>query len=58
MFFGCLFQDRFLIVLGSILGSILEPSGFPNGVYVGGFGGCGVGGVGEARMQLEAKRGM
>ena len=25
MFLGCLFQDRFLIVLGSVLGSILGP---------------------------------
>ena len=24
LFFGCLFQDRFLIALGSVLGSILE----------------------------------
>ena len=40
MFLGCLFQDRFLIVLGSVLGSILEPFGLPNGVYVEGFGGA------------------
>ena len=39
MFFGCLFQVRFLIVLGSVLGSILEPFGLPNGVYVEWFGG-------------------
>ena len=39
LFFGCLFQDRFLIVLGSVLGSIWEPFGLPNGVYVEGFGG-------------------
>ena len=39
MFLGCLFRDRFLIVLGSVLGSILEPFGLPNGVYVEGFGG-------------------
>ena len=37
MFLGCLFQDRFLIVLESVLGSILEPFGLPNGVYVEGF---------------------
>ena len=45
MFLGCLFQDRFLIVLGSVLGSILEPFGLPNGVYVGGFGGSGLGSI-------------
>ena len=39
IFLECLFQDRFLIVLGSVLGSILEPFGLPNGVYVEGFGG-------------------
>ena len=39
MFLGYLFRDRFLIVLGSVLGSILEPFGLPNGVYVEGFGG-------------------
>ena len=39
MFLGCLFQDRFLIVLESVLGSISEPFGLPNGVYVEGFGG-------------------
>ena len=38
LFFGCLFEDRFLIVLGSVLGSIWEPFGLPNGVYVEGFG--------------------
>ena len=43
MFLGCLFQDRFLIVLGSVLGSIWEPFGRPNGVYVEGFGGSGLG---------------
>ena len=45
MFFGCLFQDRFLIVLGSVLGSILEPLGLPNGVYVEGLGGSGLGSI-------------
>ena len=35
MFLGCLFEDRFLIVLGSVLGSILEPLGLPNGVMLG-----------------------
>ena len=45
MFFGCLFQDRFLIVLGSVLGSIWEPFGRPNGVYVEGFGGSGLGSI-------------
>ena len=45
LFFGCLFQDRFLIVLGSVLGSILEPFGLPNGVYVEGFGGSGLGSI-------------
>ena len=45
MFLGCLFQDRFLIVLGSVLGWILEPFGFPNGVYVEGFGGSGLGSI-------------
>ena len=45
MFLGCLFQDRFLIVLGSVLGSILEPFGLPNGVYVEGFGGSGLGSI-------------
>ena len=39
MFLGCLFRDRFLIVLGSVSGSILEPFGLPNGVHVEGFGG-------------------
>ena len=43
MFLGCLFQNRFLIVLRSVLGSILEPLGLPNGVYVGGFGGSDLG---------------
>ena len=38
-----MFRDRFLIVLGSVLGSILEPFGLPNGVYVEGFGGSGLG---------------
>ena len=56
MFLGCLFQDRFLIALGSVLGSILEPFGFPNGVYVEGFGGFGLGSIlgwflGGARIQ-------
>ena len=41
MFLGYLFRDRFLIVLGSVLGSIWEPFGLPNGVYVEGFGGSG-----------------
>ena len=45
MFFGCLFQDRFLIVLGSVLGLILEPYGFPNGFYFEGFGGSGLGSI-------------
>ena len=36
-FLGCLFQHSFLIVLGSVLGTILEPFGLPNGVYVEGF---------------------
>ena len=45
MFLGCLFQDRFLIVLGSVLGSIWEPFGLPNGVYVEGFGGSGLGSI-------------
>ena len=45
IFLGCLFQDRFLIVLGSVLGSILEPFGFPNRVYVKGFGGSGLGSI-------------
>ena len=40
---GCLFQDRFLIVLGSVLGSIWEPFGLPGGVYVEKFGGSGLG---------------
>ena len=31
--FAYLFRDRFLIVLGLVLGSILEPLGFPSGVY-------------------------
>ena len=39
MFLGCLFLERFLIVAGSVMGSILEPFGLPNGVYVEGFGG-------------------
>ena len=39
MFLGFLFQDRFFMVLGSVLGSILEPFGLPNGVHVEGFGG-------------------
>ena len=34
IFLEWLFQDRFLIVLGSVLGWILEPFGLPNGVYV------------------------
>ena len=34
MFLGCLLQDRFLILLGSFLGSILETFGLPNGVKV------------------------
>ena len=45
LFLGCLFRDRFLIVLGSVLGSILEPFGLPNGVYVEGFGGSGWGSI-------------
>ena len=45
MFLGCLFQDRFLIVLESVLGSISEPFGLPNGVYVEGFGGSGLGSI-------------
>ena len=39
MFLGCLFQDRFLMVLGSVLGSILEPFELPSGVEFEGFGG-------------------
>ena len=39
MCLGCLFQDCFLIVSGSVLGLILEPFGRPNGIYVEGFGG-------------------
>ena len=42
LFFGCLFRDRFLIVLGSVLGSIWDPFGLPTGVYVEGFGGSGL----------------
>ena len=42
---GCLFQDRFLIVLGSVLGPILERFEFPNGVHVGGSGGSGLGSI-------------
>ena len=45
IFLECLFQDRFLIVLGSVLGWILEPFGLPNGVYVEGFGGSGLGSI-------------
>ena len=30
---------------GAVLGSILEPFGFPNGVYVEGFGGSGLGSI-------------
>ena len=45
MFLGYLFRDRFLIVLGSVLGSIWEPFGLPNGVYVEGFGGSGLGSI-------------
>ena len=45
MFLGCLFRNRFLIVLGSVLGSIWEPFGLPNGVYVEGFGGSGLGSI-------------
>ena len=37
--FGVSVSKSFLIVLGSVLGSILEPFGIPNGVYVEGFGG-------------------
>ena len=33
-----MFQDRFLIISGSVLKSIWEPLGLPNGVYVEGFG--------------------
>ena len=60
MLLGCLFRDRFLIVLGSVLESILEPFGLPNGVYVEGFGGSGLGSIlgwflGGARIQ--ARRG-
>ena len=56
IFLECLFQDRFLIVLGSVLGWILEPFGLPNGVYVEGFGGSGLGSIlgwflGGARIQ-------
>ena len=45
MFLGCLFRNRFLIFLGSVLGSILEPFGLPNGVYVEEFGGSGLGSI-------------
>ena len=45
IFLECLFQDRFLIVLGSVLGSILEPFGLPNRVYVKGFRGSGLGSI-------------
>ena len=45
IFLGCLFQDRFLIVLESVWGRILEPFGLPNGVYVEGFGGSGLGSI-------------
>ena len=45
MFFGCLLQDRFLIVLGSVLGSIWKPFGLPNGVHVEGFGGSDLGSI-------------
>ena len=45
MFLGCMFQDRFLIVLGSVLGSISEPFGLPNGVHVEGFGGSDLGSI-------------
>ena len=62
MFLGCLFQDRFLIVLESVLGSISEPFGLPNGVYVEGFGGSGLGsilgwflGVGPLQNSKSAK---
>ena len=43
VFLGCLFQDRFVIVLGWVLVSIWEPFGLPNGVHVEGFGGSGLG---------------
>ena len=39
VFFGCLVQDRFLIVLGSVLGSIWELFRLSNGVNVEGFSG-------------------
>ena len=39
MLLGYLFRDRFSIVLGPVLGTILEPFGLPNGVHVEGFGG-------------------
>ena len=44
------------MVSGSVLGSILEPFGLPNGVYVEGFGGSGLGSIlgwflGGARIQ-------
>ena len=45
MFLGYLFRDSFLIVLGSVLGSIWEPFGLPNGVHVEGFGGSGLGSI-------------
>ena len=45
VFLGCLFQDRFLMVLGSVLGSIMEPFGLPSGIYVEGFGGSGLGSI-------------
>ena len=39
MFLGCLFQDRFLIVLGSVLGSSFKLCGVPKGVGFEGFAG-------------------
>ena len=43
LFLGCQFRDLFLIVLKSVLGTILELFGLPNGVYVEGFGGSDLG---------------
>ena len=34
-----------MVVLGSVLGSILEPFGLPNGVHVEGFGGSDLGSI-------------
>ena len=44
-FLGCLFQDRFLIVLAWVLGLIFELFGGPSGVYFEGFGGSDLGSI-------------